>query len=150
MKKLLLTMTFMLASLASMAADTKQQYVPSSYGGWMNLSASVNDITHYTSDPLPMQAAISGKTVHVFWADWKPNAQGEYCIYYRRSTDAGKTWEDARAIVKTKNMSTADINYVGGSLGSNSKWFNVDGKNVQVVTVLKSEDGQNSELLLTY
>ena len=70
MKKLLLTMTFMLASLASMAADTKQQYVPSSYGGWMNLSASVNDITHYTSDPLPMQAAISGKTVHVFWADW--------------------------------------------------------------------------------
>jgi len=143
-------MALMLTAMAAMAADTKQQYVPSSFGGWQNLSASVNDITHYTSDPLPMQAAISGKTVHVFWADWKPNAQGEYCIYYRRSTDAGKTWEDARAIVKTKNMSTADINYVGGSLGSNSKWFNVDGKNVQVVTVLKSEDGNNSELLLTY
>ena len=150
MKKLLLTMALMLTSLASMAADTKQQFVPSSYGGWLNLSASVNDITCYTSDPLPMQAAVSGKTVHVFWADWKPNAQGEYCIYYRRSTDAGKTWEDARAIVKSKNMSTTDINYVGGSLGSNSKWFNVDGKNVQVVTVLKSDDGQNSELLLTY
>lgn len=143
-------MALLLASLASMAADTKQQYVPSSYGGWMNLSASVNDITYYTNDPLPMQVAVSGKTIHVFWADWKPNAQGENCIYYRRSTDAGKTWEDARAIVKSQNMSTTDINYVGGSLGSNSKWFNVDGKNVQVVTVLKSDDGQNSELLLTY
>ena len=43
-----------------------------------------------------------------------------------------------------------DINYVGGNIGSNSKWFNVDGKNVQVVTSMKSDDGQNSELLLTY
>ena len=52
-------MALMLTAMAAMAADTKQQYVPSSFGGWQNLSASVNDITHYTSDPLPMQAAIS-------------------------------------------------------------------------------------------
>ena len=132
-----------------MAADDMQQYVPSNFGGWKNLSASVNDLTHYTTDPLPMQAAVSGKTIHVFWADWKPNAAGEYCIYYRRSTDAGKTWEDARAIVKSKNMSLADINYVGGNFGSNAKWYNVDGQNVQVVTPVKSDDGNNSELLFT-
>ena len=140
----------LLTSLTGMAADDTQQYVPSNFGGWQNLSASVNDLTNYTSDPLPMQAAVSGKTVHVFWSDWKPNAQGEYCIYYRRSTDAGKTWEAAHAIVKSKNMPMSDINYVGGNIGSNAKWYNVEGQNIQIVTPLKSEDGNNSELVLTY
>ena len=140
----------MLNSLTSMAADDTQQYVPSNYGGWQNLSASVNDLTYYDSNQLPMQAAVSGQTLHVFWVDWKPNARGEYCVYYRRSTDAGKTWEAARAIVKSKDLSMVDINYVGGSFGSNAKWYNVEGQNVQVVTVLKSEDGNNSELLFTY
>ena len=149
-RKLQLLLLLLLTSLTGMAADDMQQYVPSNFGGWKNLSASVNDLTHYTTDPLPMQAAVSGKTIHVFWADWKPNAAGEYCIYYRRSTDAGKTWEDARAIVKSKNMSLADINYVGGNFGSNAKWYNVDGQNVQVVTPVKSDDGNNSELLFTY
>ena len=140
----------MLNSLTSMAADDTQQYVPSNYGGWQNLSASVNDLTYYDSNQLPMQAAVSGQTLHVFWVDWKPNVRGEYCVYYRRSTDAGKTWEAARAIVKSKDLSMVDINYVGGSFGSNAKWYNVEGQNVQVVTVLKSEDGNNSELLFTY
>ena len=149
-RKLRLLFLLLLTSLAGMAADDMQQYVPSNFGGWQNLSASVNDLTHFTTDPLPMQAAVSGKTVHVFWADWKPNAAGEYCIYYRRSSDAGKTWEEARAIVKSKNMSLADINYVGGNFGSNAKWYNVDGQNVQVVTPVKSDDGNNSELLFTY
>ena len=143
-------MALMLTSLTSMAADDTQQYVPSNYGGWQNLSASVNDLTYYDSNQLPMQAAVSGQTLHVFWVDWKPNARGEYCVYYRRSTDAGKTWEAARAIVKSKDLSMVDINYVGGSFGSNAKWYNVEGQNVQVVTVLKSEDGNNSELLFTY
>ena len=140
----------LLISLTGMAADDMNQFVPSNFGGWQNLSLSVNDTTCYTSDPLPMQAAVSGKTVHVFWTDWRPNAQGETCVYYRRSTDAGKTWENARAIVASKTISTTDINYVGGSFGSNAKWYNVEGQNVQVVTVVKSENGENSELLYTY
>ena len=72
MKKILLTMVLMLTSLMSTAADNKQNYVPSSYGGWQNLSAIVNDITYYISDPLPMQAAVLGKTVHVFWSTGNP------------------------------------------------------------------------------
>ena len=149
-RKLNLLLMLLLVSLTSMAADDMNQFVPSNFGGWQNLSASVNDITYYTSDPLPMQAAVSGKTVHVFWVDWKPNAQGNYCVFYRRSTDAGKTWEAARTIVASKDLNMVDINYVGGSFGSNAKWFNVEGQNVQVVTVVKSEDGNNSELLYTY
>ena len=150
MRRTLNLLLMLMVSLSGMADDTMKQYVPSNFGNWQNLSASVNDITCYTSDPLPMQAAVSGKTVHVFWTDWKPNAQGESCVYYRRSTDAGKTWENARAIVASKTISTTDINYVGGSFGSNAKWYNVEGQNVQVVTVVKSENGENSELLYTY
>lgn len=150
MRRTLNLLLMLMVSLSGMADDTMKQYLPSNFGNWQNLSASVNDITYYTSDPLPMQAAVSDKTVHVFWTDWKPNAQGDYCVYYRRSTDAGKTWEDARAIVASKDMARVDVNYVGGSFGSNAKWFNVEGQNVQIVTVVKSEDGNNSELLLTY
>ena len=150
MKRRLHLLLMLLIPLTGMAADNMTQYVPSNFGGWQNLSASVNDLTCFTSDPLPMQAAVSGKSVHVFWTDWKPNGKGESCIYYRRSTDAGKTWKEARAIVASKNISTTDINYVGGSFGSNAKWYNVDGQNVQIVTIVKSDDGNNSELLFTY
>jgi len=149
MKQFLLVMALMLSSLTSMAADSTQQFVPSNFGGWQNLSASVNDLTYYDSNQLPMQAAVSGQTLHVFWTDWNPNAQGEYCVYYRRSADAGKTWEDARAIVKSKTMKMVDINYVGGTFGTNAKWFNVEGQNVQVATIQESEDGKYSELYYT-
>ena len=149
MKRLLISLGFTLLTLVAMAA-AEDRYLPSNWGGWVNLSASVNDTTCYTDDPLPMQAAVSGETLHVFWTDWKPNAKGESCIYYRRSTDGGKTWEDARAVVASKSMSMGDINYVGGNIGSNSKWLEVAGQNVHLVTVVKSADEQNSELLYTY
>lgn len=132
------------------AAGDMTKHLPANWGGWQNLSCSVNDTTYYTSDLLPMQAAVSGQTLHVFWPDWKPNAQGEACIYYRRSADAGRTWEDARAVVKAKNVSMVDINYAGGSFGSNSKWYAVEGPNVHLLTIVKSDDEQNSELLYTY
>ena len=150
MKKVLMIAVMMLLSLTNIAADDTQQFVPSNFGGWQNLSASVNDISYYTNDPLPMQAAVSGSTIHVFWADWKPNAQGEYCVYYRRSADAGKTWEDARAIVASKKLKLVDINYVGGNFGTNAKWFNVEGQNVQVVTIQESDDEKFSELYGTF
>ena len=151
MKRLLLYLAFILLPFGvAQSANDMEKYLPSNWGGWKNLSASVNDTTCYTDDPLPMQAAVSGETLHVFWADWKPNAKGESCIYYRRSTDGGKTWEDARAVVASKSMSMGDINYVGGNIGSNSKWLEVAGQNIHLVTVVKSADEQNSELLYTY
>ena len=146
MKKVLMIAVMMLLSLTNIAADDMQQFVPSNFGGWQNLSASVNDITYYDTDPLPLQVAVSGTTIHVFWTDWKPNAEGDYCVYYRRSADAGKTWEDARAIVASKKLKLVDINYVGGNFGTNAKWFNVEGQNVQVVTIQESDDEKFSEL----
>ena len=150
MKRLQLLLLLLLPSLMGQAANDMDKHLPANWGGWQNLSCSVNDTTYYTSDLLPMQAAVSGQTLHVFWPDWKPNAQGESCIYYRRSADAGRTWEDARAVVKAKSFSMVDINYAGGNFGCNSKWYAVEGQNVHLLTIVRSDDDQNSELLYTY
>lgn len=150
MKRLQLLLLLLLPSLMGQAANDMDKHLPANWGGWQNLSCSVNDTTYYTSDLLPMQAAVSGQTLHVFWPDWKPNAQGETCVYYRRSADAGRTWEEARTVIKSKNFSMVDINYAGGSFGSNSKWYAVEGQNVHLVTIVRSDDDQNSELLYTY
>ncbi|MBR3548069.1 MAG: exo-alpha-sialidase, partial [Bacteroidaceae bacterium] len=116
-KKFLLILILAVASFSTIAqnADDQTKYVPSNWGGWKNLSLGTTDITYYTKTQLPMDVQVSGQTVHVAWTDWKPNADGDYCLWYRRSTDAGRTWEEPRAIVKSKTMKMGDINYVGGN-----------------------------------
>ena len=153
MKKHLLALALLLIPLSGMADDSMQQYVPSNWGGWQNLSLGTTDITYYTSDQLPMDVQVSGKTIHVAWTDWKPNAAGEYCLWYRRSTDAGKTWEEPRAVVKSTTMNMTDINYVGGNFGTNAKWMEVEGQDVYFVTIIKSvtsDEVEQSQLLYTY
>ena len=136
----------LLLSSSPVWAQDGQQYVPSTWGEWKNLSLGTTDITYYTKTQLPMDVQVSGQTVHVAWTDWKPNAEGEFCLWYRRSTDAGRTWEEPRAIVKSKTMKMGDINYVGGNFGSNSKWMEVEGQNVHFVTVLSAESNENAEV----
>ncbi len=131
-------------------AQDGQQYVPSNWGEWKNLSLGTTDISYYTGNQLPMDVQVSGQTIHVAWTDWKPNAEGEFCLWYRRSTDAGRTWEEPRAIVKSKTMNMGDINYVGGSYGSNAKWMEVEGQDVHFVTVLSAESNENAEVYYTY
>ena len=149
MKRILIVFAWVMTAIVAFA-DDMDQFVPANWGNWKNLSVSVNDLTYYDKNPLPMQAAVSGKTIHVAWPDWKANADGYYCLYYRRSADGGKTWENARAVVSSPNMSMVDINYVGSGYGSNAKWMEVNGDHVHFVNVLKSEDGENSVLLYTY
>ncbi len=151
-KKFLLILILAVASFSTIAqnADDQTKYVPSNWGGWKNLSLGTTDITYYTKTQLPMDVQVSGQTVHVAWTDWKPNADGDYCLWYRRSTDAGRTWEEPRAIVKSKTMKMGDINYVGGNFGSNSKWMEVEGQNVHFVTVLSAENNENAEVYYTY
>ena len=150
MKKLTL-LAFALALLPWMgisAADT-DQYVPSNWGGWKNLSLGTTDTTYYTKVQLPMDVQVSGQTVHVAWTDWKPNAAGEYCLWYRRSTDGGRTWEEPRAVVKSATMRMTDLNNVGATFGCNAKWMEVEGQNVHFVTTHNSQDGGNGEVWYT-
>ncbi len=133
---------------AAAQGSNDKSYLPSNFGDWTNLSASVNDLTVTSSDPLPMQSCVSGNTLHVTWFDFNPNADGKYCVYYRRSVDQGRTWEAARAVVSSDNLLTS-----GGSLGSgygnNSKWMAVEGQKVYIVTV-NDVDRTHGQLVLTY
>lgn len=147
-QKLLLAVALLAVPWGASATDL-DQYLPSNWGGWQNLSLGTTDTTYYTKTQLPMDVQVSGQTIHVAWADWQPNAAGEYCLWYRRSTDAGRTWEAPRAIVKSKQMKMGDINYVGGNFGSNAKWMEVEGPNIHVVTIQRSADDQNSEVYYT-
>lgn len=153
MKTYLLSIAFLLLPWMGAGAASMDQFVPSNWGGWKNLSLGTTDTTYYTKTQLPMDVQVSGQTVHVAWTDWKPNADGDYCLWYRRSTDAGRTWEEPRAIVKSKTMKMGDINYVGGNFGSNAKWMEVEGQDVHFVNIIKSvtsDDVEQSQVLYTY
>ena len=149
MKRLLFSFALALTALVAVANE-QTEVVPSNWGDWKNLSMDVNDITYYDSNQLPMQTAVSGKTIHVAWADWKADADGNLCVYYRRSADGGQTWDDARVVVASPDLAMVDINYVGGSFGTNAKWMEVDGDHVYFATVFKSAENGNSQLVFTY
>ena len=149
-KKLLLLWLSMLVATLGAAAQggADYSYLPSNYGGWTNLSASVNDLTYDSGNILPMQSCISGNTLHVAWFDFTRNADGKYCLYYRRSTDLGRTWESARAVVAMDGLKNSDINGIGGNYGSNALYLAVEGQNVHIVTINSKENGD--EVLYTY
>ena len=85
MKRILIVFAWVLTAIVAFA-DDMDQFVPANWGNWKNLSVSVNDLTYYDNNPLPMQAAVSGKTIHVAWPDWKANADGYYCLLSPQST----------------------------------------------------------------
>ena len=94
----------------------------------MNLSYGVTDSTYYTRDMLPLETQISGNTIHVLFMDWAKNASGEYPIYYRRSTDLGKTWDKAQLITTNKDS------WDGSSIaGQNSRLMAVSGNTVHLL-----------------
>ena len=148
-KRLLMWLVLLVTTLGAAAqGGADNSYLPSNYGGWTNLSASVNDLTYNSSNILPMQSCVSGNTLHVAWFDFARNAEGKYCVYYRRSTDLGRTWESARAVVAMDGLKNSDINGVGGSYGANALYIAVEGQNVHIATINSKENGD--EVIYTY
>ena len=119
----------MAAAMLDVAADDLHSRLPSNRGGWMNLTYGVTDSTYYTSNMLPLETQISGNTIHVLFMDWAKNASGEYPIYYRRSTDLGKTWEAAQLIATNKDEWAGNTNIAG----QNSRLMAVSGNNVHLL-----------------
>ena len=110
MKKLLLFTGILLSIMPlSVVADDAllQQDLFSNYGGWMNLTAGyVRDTTD--ANPIKSEVAISGNTVHLVFADVKSNNHEQpegYAVWYRRSTDGGVTWEDAKSLYQRRSDS---------------------------------------------
>ena len=155
MKKLLQTTLLLLSLLggylgaAAQGTNNMNMFVPSNFGGWQNLSFGPTDTTSFSSNHLPNHWFISGNTIHVAWSAWAKDADGKYNIYYRRSTDLGRTWEATRTLVSSEFIDQININYQDGNFGCNTKWMAVEGQNVYIVTCL-TQDSNNGQLLYTY
>ena len=108
MKKILLLFLTMQALPIGMQADALRDSLPSNYGNWMNLTEG------YTEDKnanhQKMEVAIDGNTIHLSWVEFTKQADNTYNVWYRRSLDLGKTWEDAKVIFKSRTDQILNIN----------------------------------------
>ena len=122
-KKHLLLLLALAASFAVTAqnAGDLTKYLPSNWGNWQNLTYGVADSAEWTVDHKPLEIQISGSTIHAAWMERAKQNDGKYPLYYRRSTDGGKTWEAPQLIISSNNDWTTT------SGGMNSHWMQVEG-----------------------
>ena len=138
------------AALIISAADVVPDQILFSNHGWFNLTEGyTRDTTD--GDPIKSEIAVSGKTVHVVWADRKsnyvPQADG-YDVWYRRSVNGGASWEEARSLYKRRsddwngnfNIMQAEGNYVHILVPDNTDSDTADDSNPRLV-YLRSTDG---------
>lgn len=100
MKKLLIKLALLAVPMlaAAQTADDLTKCLPSDWGGWQNLTYGVSDSTKYTTSLFNSQVEIEGQTIHLLWQENNKDAEGLYRLYYRRSTDLGRTWEQAQQV----------------------------------------------------
>ena len=140
MKKTLFFLVGLLAAGMAFGADSDnfQKDLFSNYGGWQNITAGYTFDT-IGAEPMKSEIAISGQTVHVVWAGYRNNGQVRsegYGVWYRRSTDNGASWEDARSLYQRR----------AESWDGYSNMMVVDGNNVHmVVPDNKSNESPNNE-----
>lgn len=99
----------------------------SNYGNWMNLTEGYPE---HGGDNQKMEVQTDGDYIHVCWLDGVPTEDNYYRIWYRRSTDRGKTWEDARVLVLTRNE----------YLNANSNMMRAKDGRVHFVTYVNGSD----------
>jgi hypothetical protein len=58
-------------------------------------------LTYNTNNSANPVIGVWENYVHVFWCEQTPGPGNEIDIFYRRSTDVGKTWEDTRKLIDT-------------------------------------------------
>ena len=121
MKKLLIKLALLAVPMlaAAQTADNLKQSLPSEWGGWQNLTYGVTDITAYSKSLFPMEVETSGKTIHLLWQENSKDADGLYRMYYRRSTDLGRTWEQAQLISTSPDKLYVENNHLMTVSGSN-------------------------------
>ena len=106
------------------ADNNLTKFLPNDHDGWQNLTYGVADSTDWGSCGQKMEIVISGKYIHLAWMEEEQQNDGMYPLYYRRSSDYGKTWEAAKLIA-------TNINSWDDSQGYNSHWMWASGKDVR-------------------
>jgi hypothetical protein len=61
-----------------------------------------------TREDLDPEIAVVGNTVHVLWIRNNPS---DYTLFYRRSTDGGRTWDPKQVLLVATDWSTFDRGY---------------------------------------
>ncbi len=137
MKKLLIKLALLAVPMlaAAQTADDLTKCLPSDWGGWQNLTYGVSDSTKYTTSLFNSQVEIEGQTIHLLWQENNKDAEGLYRLYYRRSTDLGRTWEQAQQVAALH----ARIN------NYNQNFMTVSGQLVHIIAIdYKSQMSGNS------
>ena len=119
----------LVACPADMQAEASRDSVPSNYGGWLNLTDGYTQDKGSDDQP-KMHVEFSGDVIHLCWGELTKNEDGKYRIWYRRSTDLGKTWEDAKVIFEIYNNIYLNLN-----TGTLNKLMTVSGENVYIAIV---------------
>src|SRR5574344_2325040 len=82
---------------------------------------STNENSVSVDDTYP-EMVIVGNTIHVVWSQ----LSGNYHVFYRRSTDLGKTWEEPRIVYSLTYQTRESIK------NPCSRKLAVDGNNVHI------------------
>ena len=121
MKKLLIKLALLAVPMlaAAQTADDLKQSLPSEWGGWQNLTYGVTDINTLTNKLFPMEVETAGNAIHLLWQENGKSGDGLYRMYYRRSTDLGRTWEQAQLISTSPDKLYVENNHLMTVSGSN-------------------------------
>ena len=145
MQKLLIKLALLAVPMlaAAQTANDLKQSLPSEWGGWQNLTYGVTDITAYTTSLFTMEVETSGKTIHLLWQENGKDADGLYRMYYRRSADLGRTWEEARLISTSNEKLYRENNHLLAVSGSSVYIFcpSKDADNRWKLRFARSTDG---------
>lgn len=127
-KQLLLSISILLAwSVGMLASEASRDSIPNNYGKWVNLT---DGYTEDKGDHQKMQVEIEGNTIHLCWVEFAKSEDNRYNIWYRRSTDLGKTWEEPQIVFKTYSNGYLNINN-----GCVSKLMSVSGNYIHFAVV---------------
>jgi len=96
-------------------------------------------LTNNTNESVYPSVAVSGSVVHVVWYDLR---DGNYEIYYKRSTDGGSNWGDDTRLTNNSGISYSPSVAVIGS-DVHVVWFDFRDGNYEIYYKRSTDGGSN-------
>lgn len=113
-----------------------QIYYKRSIDGGLTWEADIR-LTEATEDSKYPSVAVAGPNVHVIWQD---NRDGDYQIYYKRSTDGGVTWEtDTRLTFVSANTWYSSVASLNNTV--HAVWYDSRDGNTEIYYKRSTDSG---------